>query len=183
MKPFLILTVAMAGALHGQQGNKPVFRDAATHDSLLPSFRKAQNDSPVSKFTPSEGEDSTTKDQPGNLIERSDVLSFNGDTTLIPKLAIIQTPASYKERVNNHTPGNRIVSWGAFHAVNRGWITTVEVSREQAEGKEPIPPGIVDSYTKSRNLVIATYQGAAISVLPQKEETTTNQTASEEPKP
>lgn len=181
MKQLLILAIAFGGSLHAQQAAKPVFRDAATHESLLPVFRKAQQQSPVSNFTPSEGEDATTRNQPGNLIERSDVLSFNGNTTLIPKLAIIQTPANFKDRVNNHTPGNRIVSWGGFYALNRGWITTVEVSRLQAEGKEPISPEIVDVYSKSRNLVIATFKGAAISVLPQKEEEAPIQTASKEP--
>jgi hypothetical protein len=180
MKQLLILTIALSGIVHGQQRQ---FRDAATHDSLLPLFQKSQRETPVRKFTPSTGEDPTVTNVPGNLIERSDVISFNGNTTLIPKFAIIQIPASFKERINNHTPGNRIVTWGGFYSVNRGWITTVEVSRLQAEGKEPIAPEIVDVYSKSRNLVIATFNGAPISVLPPKEEENPIQTASKEETP
>ena len=182
MKHLLILTIALTSALYAQQGGKLPFRDAATHDSLLPVFVKSRQESPVRKFAPSEGEDSSVKNVPGNLIERSDVLSFNGNTTLVPKLAIIQIPSKFKARVNNHTPGNRIVTWGGFYALNRGWITTVEVSRLQAEGKEPIAPEIVDLFSTSRNLVIATFKGAAISVLPQKEEEPLIQTASKETK-
>lgn len=182
MKPLLFLTIALAGSLHGQQAGKPAFRDAATHETLLPAFRNARSENPVAKLTPSEGEDASVKNRPGNLIERSDVLSFGGNTTLIPKLAIIHTPEKFKDRVNNHIPGNRIVTWGGFYSLNRAWITTVEVSREQAEGKETIPPEIVDAYSKSNNLVIATFKGAAISVLPKKEEAAPVQPASEEPK-
>ena len=183
MKSILIIIGILAVAVQAQQQGKPVFRDAATHDSLLPAFQKIRLESPLRKFEPSEGEDSSVKNVPGNLIERSDVLSFNGNTTLIPKLAIIQIPSKFKGRVNNHTPGNRIVTWGGFYALNRGWITTVEVSRLQAEGKEPIAPEIVEMYSKSRNLIIAAFKGAAISVLPQKEEEPLIQIANKETKP
>lgn len=181
MKKALILALPLAlnGSLRAQQGEQTRFRDAATHESLLPLFKKAQQSPPASKFTPSEGEDPTVTNRPSNLIERSDVISFNGHTTLIPKHAIIQTPANYKDRINNHVPGNRIVTWGGFYPVNRGWITTVEVSRLQAEGKEPISPEIVEMYSKSRNLVVATFKGGPISVLPPKEENPI-QTASQE---
>lgn len=182
MKKLLIITIALSGAMHGQQGERRPFRDAATHESLLPLYQKSQREAPVRGFSPSTGEDPTVTNVPGNLIKRSDVISFNGNTTLIPKLAIIQIPASFKGRVNNHTPGNRIVSWGGFFPLNRGWITTVEVSRLQAEGKEPIAPEIVEIFSKNPNLVIATFQGAPISVLPPKEENPI-QTASKEAKP
>lgn len=180
MKLIPIVTLALCTTLHAQQNAKRPFRDAATHESLLPTYKKAQLQSPVSKFTPAEGEDATKVNLPSNLIERSDVISFNGTTTLVPKFAIIDIPEQYKNRINNHTPGNRIMRWNEFYTLNRGWITTVNVSRAQAEGNEPIAPEIVEIYSKSRNLVIAIYKNGPISMLAPKEKTEPVQTDSKE---
>jgi hypothetical protein len=65
-------------------------------------------------------------------------------------------------------PGSRIQSWEEFYSQNRGWITTVEVSRVQAEGNSPIAEEIAARIGKSMNLVVAVYKGGPISVLPPK---------------
>lgn len=156
----------MISGINAQHRPVPVYRVAATHESLTPIAEKAHAQNPLMNLEPAIGSDPTVTAVPGNLIERSDVISFNGNTTLVPKLAIIQVPEKLSRRLNNHTPGNLIVTWPEFFAVNRGWITTVEVSRSQAEGKDPIAPEIVEVYAKTRNLVIATYKGGPISVLP-----------------
>ena len=79
------------------------------------------------------------------------------------------TPKQYEDRINNHVPGNKVVGWLEFYTLNRGWITTVEVSRVQAEGKEPLAEDITENLSKSRNLVIATYSTGPISILPLQE--------------
>ncbi|MFK7852375.1 MAG: hypothetical protein AB8D78_15475 [Akkermansiaceae bacterium] len=180
MKPYFILALTLTVPLQAQQEVKRPFRDAATHASLLPEFKKSQIQSPVRKFEPAVGEDATKTNLPSNLIERSDVISFNGTTTLVPKLSIIQIPKKFESRINNHTPGNRIMRWNEFYSLNRGWITVVNVSRIQAEGKEPIDPAIVEIYSKSNNLVIAIYMDGPISILPPKEETPSIQTANKD---
>ena len=60
------------------------------------------------------------------------------------------------------------MSWMDFFTLNRGWITTVEVSRVQAEGNEALAEEISTRIGKSTNLVVATYMGGPISVLPPK---------------
>jgi hypothetical protein len=65
-------------------------------------------------------------------------------------------------------PNAKIVSWADFFAANRGWISTVEVSRVQAEGNKPLAEESQKFMSTSRNLVVATYQGGPISVLPLK---------------
>jgi hypothetical protein len=87
--------------------------------------------------------------------------------TLVPKHAILQIPESYTARLKIE-PGVKIVGWADFFAANRGWITTVEISRGQAEGKELIAEDTQTMLTKCRNLVVATYQGGPISLLPPK---------------
>ncbi|MFK7852367.1 MAG: hypothetical protein AB8D78_15435 [Akkermansiaceae bacterium] len=176
----LAIILLITGPALGQERKKPIYRDAETHDLLVRKFKVNQNKDPMKKFVPSEGEDPTLKNQPTDLISSSDIISFNGVTTLVPKRAIIQIPDKYSDRINNHKPGNKVVGWLEFHTLNRGWITTVEVSRAQAEGKEPLAEAVAENIGKSRNLVVATYSTGPISMLPQKvkEENNNTETAS-----
>ena len=83
----------------------------------------------------------------------------------MPKHAILQVPATCSGRLKIE-PGAKIVSWADFYAANRGWITTVEIVIVQAEGKQPIAEETKKMMSKSRNLIVATYQGGPISLLP-----------------
>ena len=148
---------------------KLVYRDAETHDLIVKKLRVNQNIDPMKSLLPSEGEDPSKKNQPKDLISSSDIISFNGVTTLVPKRAIIQMPEAYEDRLNNHSPGNKVIGWWGFYTLNRGWITTVEVTRVQAEGKESLAEEITEGFTKSRNMIIATYSAGPISMLPLKE--------------
>lgn len=162
-----VLALALPGSA---EPKKPVYRDAESHDLIVRKMKVTEKLDPIKSLVPSEGEDPSKNNQPKDLISSSDVISFNGFTTLVPKRAIIQTPNSYKDRINNHTLGNKIVSWMDFYKLNRGWITTVEVTRAQAEGKEPLAEEVSDNLSKSGNLVIATYSTGPISMMPPKVE-------------
>lgn len=105
--------------------------------------------------------------RPQDLISRSEILCFNGFVTLVPKRAVLQFPKNLAERLKAQ-PGAKIKSWSDFYAANRGWITTVEVSRIQAEGKQPLSKETSLQMVKSGNLIVATYNGNPISVLPLK---------------
>jgi hypothetical protein len=165
----LVLLMLIAGPAMGEDQRKPVYRDAETHDLIVRKLRVNQQKDPMKNMTPSEGEDPTLKNQPKDLISSSDIISFNGVTTLVPKRAIMQLPEKYNDRINNHTPGNRVVGWIEFFTLNGGWVTTVEVSRKQAEGREPLAEAVAENLSKSRNLIIATYSTGPISMLPPKE--------------
>ncbi len=151
---------------------KPRFRDAATHDQLALKLRKSQQTDPMRILPQANGEDPSKVNQPVNLLEQSDIISFGGLATLVPKRAILATPANHKDRLTMQA-GSRIVGWAEFYAQNRGWITTVEVSRVQAEGNLAIAEETRERIGKSMNLVVATYMGGPISVLPLKEEAKT----------
>ncbi|MCW1921635.1 hypothetical protein OKA05_03665 [Luteolibacter arcticus] len=141
-------------------------RDVATHDELSQKLRVANNKGPLSDFKPVEGED-PTKAEPENLVSRSDFMSFSGYATIVPKRAILHIPAAMADRIKL-LPGSRVQTWAEFYPSNRGWITTVEVSRAQAEGNQPLAEELVTRIQKSRNVVVATFQGGPISVLPLK---------------
>ena len=145
----------------------PAMRDAATHDQLSQKLRVANNQSPLVKFTPAEGPDPSTADQPGDLMGGSDFLSFGGRATIVPKHAILNIPAGLADRIKLQ-PGSTVQTWADFFAANRGWITTVEVSRVQAEGNQALAEELSKRIGKSSSVVVATYQGGPISVLPLK---------------
>lgn len=145
----------------------PKYRDAATHEQLARAMRYAEKIDPMKKLDAAKGEDPSKKNQPTNLLEDSDIVCFNGLFTLVPKRAILASPARLKDRLKIQ-PGSRIVAWTEFFAANRGWITTVEVSRVQAEGNKPLAEETAEQISKSSNLVVATYLGGPISVLPLK---------------
>jgi len=164
------VALALTAIANAEPGaKKSVFRDAETHDMIVKKLKATQNLDPIKKMQPSEGEDPSKKNIPKDLISSSDVISFNGVTTLVPKRAIMQVPENYKARLNNHTPGNKVIGWLDFFRLNRGWITTVEVTRAQAEGKEPLAEGVSEHLSKSQNLIVASYLTGPISMLPQKE--------------
>lgn len=176
-----LLLPAMA---HAQAENtspfpkKTAFRDAVTHEQLAKRLQYSQSNDPMSKLKTSEGEDPSKVNQPEDFLSQSDVICFNGLATFVPKRAILATPVNFKERIGMK-PGARIVDWAEFLALNRGWVVTVEVDRTQAEGNKMMAEEVTEQITKSTNLVVATYMGGPISVLPLKEpaaESKSNQT-------
>ncbi|WP_411826622.1 hypothetical protein [Luteolibacter sp. AS25] len=171
----IILSTCLALATFVQgESKKPVYRDAETHVQIAKKLKVSNSHNPMKTLLPSEGEDPSVKNRPQDIISSSDVLSFGGLTTLVPKKAIMRIPEIYADRINNHVPGNRIVGWFEFYRLNRAWITPVEVSRIQAEGKEPIAEEVSENLKKNQNLIIATYSASPISLLElkvQEEET------------
>jgi len=168
----LFLLLAGAGVLvpdASAEPQKPVMRDAATHEQLSKALLKVQENDPMKNMKPSEAKsDPSKKNQPAqDLFSQSDVICFRGYATLVPKRAVIQKPKNLEERlvlVN----GAKIVSWPVFYKENRGWITAIEVSRSQAEGNAPLAEDVVKMMEGNSNLIVATYQGGPISVLPLK---------------
>lgn len=160
--------IAVTAALvTGTSANPNVMRDAVTHNQLALALRKADQLDPMKNLPPSKGGDPSVVNRPKDILSESDIISFRGLATLVPKRAILQIPKNHAGLIKLE-PGARIVSWADFFAANRGWITTVEVSRVQAEGNEPIAEETRKFMGTSHNLIVATYKGGPISVLPLK---------------
>lgn len=157
--------MAAAQAQDPAAGNPPPMRDAVTHDQLVLKLREVSQQDPMAKFESAVGEDPSKVNRPESLLANSDIVCFGGKAVLVPKRAILQTPPKLANRIGLQ-PGAGFASWSDFYAANRGWITTVEVSRAQAEGKEPVEEMSMDHIKKSANLIVAVYLGGLISVLP-----------------
>ena len=164
--------LASPGLAQDEDDKKPAYRDAATHDKLVDKYRSA-------KKTMTSGEnkkltdksDPTKKNQPSNIIESSDVIAFNGLTTLVPKGSILRLPKKFEKRVgvDSHKRTNRVVAWSEFFARNRGWITTIEVTRDQAHGESRIAEDRIEQLNKSPNMIVSTFSRGPISMIPNKE--------------
>ncbi len=147
---------------------KPHFVDSISSEELSLKFQRSNQRDPMKTLVKIDAEDPSKSNQPVNLLEQSDIVCFGGLATLVPKRAILATPTKYKDCLTLRK-GSKIVGWSEFFAVNRGWITTVEVSRVQAEGNKALPKETSDRIGKSMNLVVATFSGGPISVLPLKQ--------------
>lgn len=174
LKSGVILAIAAA---IGAAGAEPVMRDVVTHDQLVEKLRAATNHGPAVHFKPSEGADPTKVNKPSDIVSQSDFLSFAGRATLVPKHAILHIPPRFADRIK-FKPGSKVQTWAEFYAMNRAWITTVEVSRQQAKGAEPLAEELRERFQKAGNVVVATYKTGPISVLPPKApvETTATET-------
>src|SRR6476620_6663117 len=136
--PIAVLLSLTAMSAHAQQGSAVVMRDVIGENQLRAMAQKASL--PMARVLPPANlkEDPSKVNQPEDLISRSDIISYGGMTTLVPKRAIIQLPPSLAQRVGK-SDGSKIVPWAEFYAANRGWIRTIEVTRQQAGGSEHFP--------------------------------------------
>jgi hypothetical protein len=141
--------------------------DAATHEQLSAARQLVRQADPMNSLKQAAGEDPAVASQARSFLAESDIISFGGISALVPKRAILQIPKTLADRIKP-APGARLVGWKEFYAVNRGWITTMEVSRVQAEGNQPMSKEAETQMVRCGNLVVATYMGGPISVLPLK---------------
>lgn len=162
------LSLSSLGAAVAQEIYKPVIRDSATHDQLSQTLRMAQQKDPIQNLGPAIGktEEDPAKALAGrDLIKDSAILCYRGFLTLVPKRAVLHLPDELKDRFEEKNKV-KVVSWQQFYQGNRGWIRTVEVTREQAMGQSPMNEEVVESFKTSKSAIIATFKGGPISVLP-----------------
>lgn len=165
----VIILITLAGLSAGQTGcaEETPMRDAATGEQLNLAYRKAMQEDPMRKLAPAKAADPSVVHQPRDLLSQSDIICFGGMATLVPKRAILHIPANLADRLK-FKEGSKIQGWADFFSQNGGWITTVEVSRGQAEGNLALADETAKRVQKSASLIVATYLGGPISVLPLK---------------
>lgn len=180
-RPEIVGLACYAFAWSSVHGQEPVMRDAATHEQLSEHLRNVEQANPMKKLQPSQGED-PAKNLPPDLLSQSDFICFGGVATLVPKRAILAVPKALEDRTRLEAQF-RIVGWLEFYAANRAWITTVDVTRQQAEGQVPLSEETYESLKETKTLVIATYKGGPISVIRAKQGTPENEASAATEKP
>jgi len=146
-------------------------RDVVTHDQLSRKLRMEQQKDPLADLGPAMGQ--SDKDPSAALagrdfVKNSAVLSFRGHLTLVPKRSVLHVPDALLNRMKVEE-GAKVQTFQDFLLSNRGWVRAVEVSREQALGHVSLSESVLQSFANSNQVVVATYRGGPISVLPLKD--------------
>ncbi len=155
MKSLLILCGIATAAL----ADVPV-QARITPEALL----KLQQGNPVTKLKKAEATKDAAKApaEPRSLIKESTILNDGTHWTLVPKGAVIFTPAAQAARVNAK-PTGELLTFLEFSAKNPGWLTTTEISFQQAAGQIPLPAERLAFWSKQDKVVVAVHEKGAIS--------------------
>jgi hypothetical protein len=162
-----------AGNLPGQPRPETVdvaeemAKEAPKHADIDGAFKRALRENPMKNLPPKAGEGDAEVAAPVDLIASSDILCHRGKATFVPKRSILVRPRSLEGRLAL-VKNSQIVTWADFFKLNRDWIKTIEVTRVQAEGGEPLSEDAYEMLEGSKILVVATYKGGPISMLPLK---------------
>lgn len=154
MKAILICGVLASYALAAQPLVPRITPDALG--------RLQQADPMIRLQKPTEGEAKVERPDNQSIIAQSTVLHDGSRWTIVPNGAVVFIPEQMKSRVGA-TPSGELLAWSDFLALNRAWISTCEVSFEQASGKEPLAAERTEFWAKQDKVVIAVHQRGPIS--------------------
>lgn len=98
-----------------------------------------------------------------SIIKQSTILHDGANWTLVPNGAVAYVPESLKSRVRGGTTGT-LLPWLDFLKESRGWLTTCEVTVEQAAGIDPMPADRTAFWAKQDKIVVAVHQGGPITL-------------------
>ena len=128
------------------------------------ALAKLQQDNPM-KLLQSPPKDSAKIHRPEDqsIIKQSVILQDGTHWTLVPKGAVIYLPEAMKSRVDAK-PDGTLLAWPDFLARNQAWITTHDISFDQATGNKPLQTESVAFWPKQNKVVIAVHQKGPISV-------------------
>mgnify|MGYP001817507175 CR=1 FL=1 len=101
------------------------------------------------------------------FLNRSTLLAFNGNWTLVPKTAVIHIPESLQSRIVTE-PTGKLLPWREFFALNRGWLHTQNVALSDARGETELSPAVCLAYRATGRVVVAVHKRGPISMPVQK---------------
>jgi hypothetical protein len=122
-----------------------------------------KRDPMIRLVTPAEGEAKVVRPVNQSIIAQSTILNDGKNWTLVPNGAVVFLPESMQHRINAKPVGN-LLAWNDFLEQNSTWLSTNEVSFDQAAGNEPLPADSSESWRKKKKMVVAVHQQGPISV-------------------
>lgn len=128
------------------------------------ALAKLQQSSPmVALHKPTPAQASVNRPEDQSIIKQSMILTDGKNWTLVPKGAVLFLPEAMRSRVNVKPTGT-LLAWSEFLAKNYAWITTNDVSFDQAAGTKPLPAERVMFWGMQDKVVVAVHQNGPISV-------------------
>lgn len=153
-------TLLLCGALATSAFAGPPVLARITPQALA----KLQQSSPMAALQkPAPGQASVSRPNDQSIIKQSMILHDGKNWTLVPKGAVIFLPEAMRSRVNVKPVGT-LLAWSEFLAKNYAWITTNDVSFDQAAGNKPLPAERVAFWGMQEKVVVAVHQNGPISV-------------------
>lgn len=157
MKALLMMSVLTGHALAAQPLVARITPDA---------LARLQQQDPMARLQkPAEGEAKIGRPVDQSIIAQSTILSDGSNWTIVPNGAVLHVPENLKSRTGTKPTGG-LLAWSDFLVRSRGWITTCEVTIEQATGKTPLPAERSASWPKQDKIVVAVHQRGPISFRP-----------------
>lgn len=95
------------------------------------------------------------------LVKESTILHDGSNWTMVPNGAVIHLPESQRGHINARPVGN-LMSWRDFLAKNSSWLSTRDISFDQAAGNEKISPTQLADWREGEKIVIAVHQKGPI---------------------
>jgi hypothetical protein len=173
-----ILAICLAGSVIAPFATRAApddstegMRDASVHAQLVEIQRSAQDNDPMAALDQAPARESSEGNEgiePRDFIAASDVLSSLGMATLVPKRAVIYVPKRLEDRLKLQADA-QFRTFPEFARFNRAWLRTLEVTQAQAEGIEKIDEKSLEREKRLGQVIVATFHGGPISVLPPKE--------------
>ena len=98
-----------------------------------------------------------------SIIAQSEIINDGENWTLVPKGAVLFVPERNTANVGTK-PVGKLLLWSEFLAKNPAWVSTQEISYDQATGEIPLPEGSMDHWQKRNCIVVAVHRGGPISL-------------------
>lgn len=112
---------------------------------------------------PPESETKVVRPTDQSIIAQSTILHDGTHWTLVPKDAVVFLPETMKSRIKVRPVGT-LLQWNEFLTRNQHWVTTTEVTFEQAAGNEALPAECAKVWAQQDKVVVAVLQSGPISV-------------------
>jgi hypothetical protein len=154
MKALLMISVLTGHALAGEPLVARITPDAQA--------RLQQADPMIRLQKPAAGEVKVARPADESIIAQSTILSDGTNWTIVPNGAVLFVPEKLKTRISTQ-PSGGLLAWSDFLVRSRGWITTCEVSIDQATGKDSLPAERGAFWAKQDKIVVAVHQRGPIS--------------------
>jgi hypothetical protein len=128
------------------------------------TLAELQNRDPmITLVKPAAGEAKVVRTNEPSIIKQSTILHYGTNWTIVPKGAVAYVPDNMKSRVDV-APSGTLLSWLDFLTNNRSWLSTCEITVNQATGTDPIPAERAAFWAKQDKVVIAVHQGGPITL-------------------
>lgn len=161
----LMFLLAGAGLAEAQSGQR------LTREELI-ARRDASKERNV-RLQAEDAAESQAHPSQSSILDRSVILADGRNWTFVPKGAVFCIPEIHEKRVNLIEGKGKYVPFASFAAKNRGWLSTYNVSLEQARGNSPINEEARKALMESGRVVISVCKGGPISTRPPKVEEAT----------